>query len=349
MKRIKMLLLSLVIISLTGQLTAEDKSVWSAGNFSGLKMRSIGPALMAGRIADIAIHPENDNIWYVAVGSGNVWKTDNAGVTWSTIFEDQGSYSTGAITIDPSNPEVIWLGTGENVGGRHVGYGDGIYRSDDGGGSWTNMGLKESERISRIIIHPADSDIVWVAAQGPLWSKGGERGVYKTTDGGKNWKQTLGDKEWVGATELVIDPRNPDRLYAATWQRHRTIAAYMGGGPGTALYGSDDGGETWKFHLRILMSSMRPLSLTGGKAPSTAPPIGAPRGKNGRTPSPAPQDLTTIRSCTPRLTSLTGSISWMSESKSLRMGAKRFAVSAKCTSIPTTMPSPFAKMIQITS
>ncbi len=263
MKRIKMLLLSLVIISLTGQLTAEDKSVWSAGNFSGLKMRSIGPALMAGRIADIAIHPENDNIWYVAVGSGNVWKTDNAGVTWSTIFEDQGSYSTGAITIDPSNPEVIWLGTGENVGGRHVGYGDGIYRSDDGGGSWTNMGLKESERISRIIIHPADSDIVWVAAQGPLWSKGGERGVYKTTDGGKNWKQTLGDKEWVGATELVIDPRNPDRLYAATWQRHRTIAAYMGGGPGTALYGSDDGGETWKkFSKGLPTSNLAKIGLT---------------------------------------------------------------------------------------
>ena len=134
MKAMKTTLLALVISSLShGSLWAQDKSVWAKENFSGLELRSIGPALMAGRIADIAIHPENENIWYVAVGSGNVWKTVNAGVTWETIFEDQGSYSTGAITIDPSNPEVIWLGTGENVGGRHVGYGDGIYRSNDGG------------------------------------------------------------------------------------------------------------------------------------------------------------------------------------------------------------------------
>ena len=262
MKNRKILFFSLMITLLSITLKADEKSVWSKENFSGLKMRNIGPALMAGRIADIAIHPVNDNIWYVAVGSGNVWKTDNAGVTWSTIFDDQGSYSTGAITIDPSNPEVIWLGTGENVGGRHVGYGDGIYRSNDGGSSWTNMGLKESERISRIIVHPTDSDIVWVAAQGPLWSKGGERGIYKTTDGGKTWKQTLGDKEWVGATEIAMDPRNPDRLYAATWQRHRTIAAYMGGGPGTALYGSKDGGETWnKFSKGLPTSNLAKIGL----------------------------------------------------------------------------------------
>ena len=231
---------------LSTSLTAQSKSVWTDENFSGLKLRSIGPALMAGRIADIAIHPHDDNIWYVAVGSGNVWKTVNAGVTWTPIFDDQGSYSTGTVTIDPNNPETVWLGTGENVGGRHMGYGDGIYRSDDGGQSWTNMGLKESEHISRIIVHPNNANIIWVAAQGPLWSKGGERGVFKSIDGGNKWKQVLGDKEWVGATEMVIDPRDPERLYAATWQRHRTIAAYMGGGPGTALYKSNDGGESWE-------------------------------------------------------------------------------------------------------
>ena len=242
-------LLPLFLVSLLGVgLFAQDrdKSVWADENFSGLKLRSIGPALMAGRIADIAIHPGDDNIWYVAVGSGNVWKTVNAGVTWKPIFDDQRSYSTGCITIDPNNPDIIWLGTGENVGGRHVGYGDGIYRSDDGGESWTNMGLGESEHISRIVIHPDNSDVIWVAAQGPLWSKGGERGIFKSSDGGKSWERVLGDKEWVGATEIVIDPRNPNRLYAATWQRHRTIAAYMGGGPGTGLYRSGDGGESWE-------------------------------------------------------------------------------------------------------
>jgi len=209
-------------------------------------MRSVGPAFMAGRIADIAIHPQDESTWYVAVGSGGVWKTENAGITWSTIFDDQTVYSTGCITIDPNNPSTIWLGTGENVGGRHVSYGDGIYRSTDGGKKWKNMGLPDSEHISKIIVHPSNSDVVMVAVQGPLWSKGGERGYYKTTDGGETWNRTLGNDEWTGVTDIAIDPRNPDFVYAATWDRHRTIAAYMGGGPGTGLHRSTDGGETWE-------------------------------------------------------------------------------------------------------
>jgi photosystem II stability/assembly factor-like uncharacterized protein len=214
--------------------------------FSGLKLRNIGPAFCSGRIADIAINPNYPNEWYVAVGSGGVWKTTNAGTTWEPIFDDQGSYSIGCVTIDPQNPLVVWVGTGENVGGRHVGYGDGIYLSSDGGESWKNLGLKNSEHISKIIIHPENSDIVWVAAQGPLWNKGGNRGVYKTIDGGATWKKVLGDDEWVGATDIVIDPRNPDILYAATWQRHRNVAMYLGGGPGTGIYCSTDGGNTWE-------------------------------------------------------------------------------------------------------
>lgn len=213
--------------------------------FAALKLRNIGPAFMSGRIADIAIHPEDDNTWYIAVGSGGVWKTTNAGITWKSIFDGQGSYSIGCVTIDESNPNVIWVGTGENVGGRHVGYGDGIYKSSDGGKKWKNMGLKKSEHISKIIIHPENSDVLWVAAQGPLWAAGGERGIYKTEDGGKTWKKQLGDEEYTGATDLVIDPRDPDVLYAATWQHHRTVATYMGGGPKTALYRTDDGGENW--------------------------------------------------------------------------------------------------------
>lgn len=222
-----------------------DTDPWASDNFSGLKFRSIGPAFMSGRIADIAIHPTNENTWYVAVGSGGVWKTENAGNTWSPIFDNESCYSTGCVTLDPSNPNVVWLGTGENVGGRHASFGDGVFKSTDGGKTWKNMGLKNSEHISKIVVHPENPNTIWVAAQGPLWSKGGERGIFKSTDGGATWKHTLGDKEWTGATELVIDPRDPMVLYAATWDRHRTVAAYMGGGPGSGLWKSTDGGENW--------------------------------------------------------------------------------------------------------
>ena len=242
-KILKIVALCAFACSITFNLNAQKKA---KNPFSGLKFRNIGPAMTSGRIADIAIHPENENIWYVAVGSGGVWKTMNSGTTWKSIFDNQKVYSTGCITIDPNTPSTIWLGTGENVGGRHVGFGDGIYVSHDDGKSWKNMGLENSEHLSKIIIHPENSDVVWAASQGPLWSKGGERGIYKTKDGGKTWKRTLGDSEWVGATDMLIDPTNPDVLYAATWQRHRTVAGYLGGGPGSGLHKSIDGGETWK-------------------------------------------------------------------------------------------------------
>ena len=215
-------------------------------SLNAFKFRNIGPAFLSGRISDIAIHPNNENIWYITAGSGGVWMTDNAGTTWNPIFDNETSYSIGAIAIDPSNTNIIWVGTGENVGGRHVGYGDGIYKSSDGGKTWNNMGLKKSEHISKIIVHPNDSNVLWVAVQGPLWNSGGERGLYKTVDGGKNWYKTLGDSEWTGVTDIMIDPRDPNLIYAATWDRHRTVAAYMGGGPGSGIHKSEDGGETWK-------------------------------------------------------------------------------------------------------
>ena len=240
------ILIQVILFNFAGAGERPSKVLLSDSTFQGLKLRSIGPAFMSGRIADIAIHPTDYSTWYVAVGSGGVWKTRNGGTTWTPIFDDQSSYSIGCVTIDSNNPNVIWVGTGENVGGRHVGYGDGIYRSSDGGNSWKNMGLKESHHISKILIHPLNSDIIWVAAQGPLWSKGGDRGLYKTGDGGKTWRKTLGDDVWVGVTDIVIDPRDPDILYAATWQRHRNVAAYLGGGPGSGIYSSMDGGESWK-------------------------------------------------------------------------------------------------------
>ncbi|MDB4281238.1 glycosyl hydrolase, partial [Flavobacteriaceae bacterium] len=169
--------------------------------------------------------------------------------------DDQSTYSTGCITLDPSNPSTVWVGSGENVGGRHVAYGDGIYKSTDDGKTWKNMGLKNSEHISEIIVHPDNSDVVWVAVQGPLWSKGGERGLYKTTDGGANWKQVLGNNEWTGVTDIMVDPRNPQIIYAATWDRHRTVAALMGGGPGSGIHRSDDGGNTWRKLTNGLPSS----------------------------------------------------------------------------------------------
>jgi photosystem II stability/assembly factor-like uncharacterized protein len=228
----------------TGQ-ADNDGDDADASPYAGLAWRNIGPAFMSGRIADIAWHPDDSSVWYVAVGSGGVWKTVNAGTTWTPVFDEQPSYSIGAVSVDPSNPNTVWVGTGENVGGRHVGFGDGIYRSDDGGKSWTNMGLAESQHISRIIVHPQDSDVVWVAVQGPLWSAGGERGLYLTTDGGATWEKTLGGGEWTGVTDVVIDPRDPDVLYAATWQHHRTVAAYMGGGPESGVHRSSDGGRSW--------------------------------------------------------------------------------------------------------
>ncbi len=236
---------------LTSAVLADEKSPdaeatkFNAGTLSGIKLRNIGPAIMSGRIADIAIDTERPNTWYVAAGSGGLWKTTNGGTTWSPIFDDYGSYSIGCVTIDPSDRHTIWVGTGENVGGRHVGFGDGVYRSLDGGQSFKNMGLTATEHIGKILVDPRDSDVVYVAAQGPLWSAGGERGLYKTTDGGVTWKQILAAGEYTGVTDVSFDPRNPDVLYGVTHQRHRTVWALINGGPETGIFKSVDAGENW--------------------------------------------------------------------------------------------------------
>jgi photosystem II stability/assembly factor-like uncharacterized protein len=214
--------------------------------FKGLAFRGIGPAMISGRITDVAVNPKNNATWYVTTASGSVWKTINAGTTWTPIFDDQGSYSIGCVTLDPGNPLTVWIGTGENNSQRSVAYGDGVYRSSDGGTSWENLGLKNSEHIAKILIDPRDSSRVLVAAQGPLWAPGGDRGLYETKDGGKTWKAILTVDENTGVTDVVRDPRNPDVLYAATYQRRRHIWTLIDGGPGSGIWKTVDGGANWK-------------------------------------------------------------------------------------------------------
>jgi len=250
MKKIYYIAILLLFMTPSIAISAEKEEKHEPGfneaTLKGLEWRGIGPALMAGRVADIAVNHQDRSTWYVAVGSGGVWKTDNRGTTWKPVFDSEGSYSIGSITIDPNNPDTVWVGTGENVSGRHVGFGDGIYKSLDGGESWTNMGLKDSQHIGMIKVDPRDSNIVYVAVQGPLWSPGGERGLYKTTNGGKTWVLILSAGEYTGANEVHLDPRNPDVIFASLHQRFRNVAALMDGGPESGIHKSTDGGESWR-------------------------------------------------------------------------------------------------------
>lgn len=223
--------------------TPKDK--YDASTFAGLELRGIGPALVSGRVIDIAVDPRHHDTWYIAVAAGGIWKTVNAGTTFEPIFDGEASYSIGCITIDPNDSLVIWAGSGENNSQRSVSWGDGVYKSVDGGKSWTNVGLKTSEHIGKIVVDPRDSNVVYVAAQGPLWNAGGERGLYKTTDGGKTWKASLTISENTGVTDVVLDPSNPDILYAAAYQRRRHVYTLINGGPESALYKSTDAGATW--------------------------------------------------------------------------------------------------------
>lgn len=221
---------------------------------SGLKWRSIGPAMTSGRIADFAVNPGNHSEWYVAVASGNVWKTVNNGTTFKPVFDKYSSYSTSVITIDPNNPNLLWLGCGENNHQRALGYGDGVYKSEDGGESWKNMGLKESRHIGGIVVDPRNSNVVFVAAEGSAWGPGGERGLYKTIDGGETWSLVLEISENTGVNNVVMDPVDPDVMYATSEQRRRHVFTKIGGGPESAVYRSIDGGETWNKAMEGLPS-----------------------------------------------------------------------------------------------
>lgn len=225
---------------------AQDGRSVDASHLSFLRARNLGGSFMSGRIVEVAVDPVDDATWYVAAASGGVWKTENAGVTWSPVFDRYGSYSIGTVVVDPGNRFTVWVGTGENNSQRSVGYGDGIYKSLDGGRSFTRMGLENSEHIARIVVDPRNSDRVLVAAQGPLWREGGDRGIYLTEDGGESWRRTLEVDEHTGASDLVMDPRDPDVLYAATYQRGRRVWTLVNGGPGSGIWKSTDGGESWR-------------------------------------------------------------------------------------------------------
>lgn len=218
----------------------------TSGQVSGLKWRGIGPAFTSGRIADFAVNPENHSEYYVAVASGHIWKTENNGNTFDPVFDNYGAYSMGCLAMDPNNHHVVWAGTGENNHQRALGYGNGVYKTMDGGKRWKNMGLKESRQIGKILIDPRNSDVVYVAAEGSVWGPGGDRGLYKTTDGGATWERVLEISEHTGINDMVMDPRNPDVIYASSEQRRRHVHTKIGGGPESGIHKTTDGGKTWK-------------------------------------------------------------------------------------------------------
>jgi photosystem II stability/assembly factor-like uncharacterized protein len=214
--------------------------------FKGLKFRSIGPAFTSGRIADFAVNPTNPPEYYVGVASGHIWKTLNAGITWEPVFDNYGAYAIGCLAMDPTNSNVVWAGTGENNFQRALGYGDGVYKTVDGGKSWKNMGLKESRQIGVILIDPKHPDTVYVAAEGSVWGPGGDRGLFKTIDGGQTWQKILNISENTGINSLVMDPRDPNVIIASAEQRRRHVHTKIAGGPESGLHKTTDGGKTWR-------------------------------------------------------------------------------------------------------
>ncbi|MEM7280646.1 MAG: glycosyl hydrolase, partial [Pseudomonadota bacterium] len=249
----------LVLIFSSAPVTADDKHP-----LAQLPLRTIGPAITSGRISDFAFHPQKKHVFYAAVASGGLWKTENNGTTWKPLFDGEGSYALGVVELAPSDVNTVWVGSGENNSQRSVGFGDGVYKSVDGGVTWKNMGLKDSGHISQIWIHPENADVVLVAAQGPLWNSGGDRGLYKTTDGGSSWTAILTVDENTGVNEFVVDPRNHDRILASTYQRRRHVWTLINGGPESGVHYTTDGGANWmKISAGLPKDNMGRIGLAG--------------------------------------------------------------------------------------
>jgi photosystem II stability/assembly factor-like uncharacterized protein len=245
MKRLLIAALAALSVTFAGRAQSPSPVGLNADTFSDFQFRTLGPSLTTGRVSDVDIDPQNTNVWYVATAAGGVWKTENRGNTWTPIFDNYGSYSIGCVVVDPKNSNVVWVGTGENNNQRSVSFGDGVYKSTDAGKTFTRVGLENSEHIQNIVIDPRNSDVVYVTAIGPLWAPGGDRGLYKTTDGGKTWKAVLTISPDTGVTDMAMNPKNPDVIYAAALQRRRAVGQLIGGGPESALYKTTNGGRTW--------------------------------------------------------------------------------------------------------
>ena len=211
---------------------------------SSFRFRSIGPAAMGGRVDDIAVAATNHSIIYIGYATGGVFRSVNAGTTFEPVFERYGSASIGALAIDPANPDIVYVGTGEPNNRQSSTFGDGLYKSTDGGKTFANIGLGETQTIARIVIDPKHTEIVYVAVPGHLFGSSPDRGVYKTTDGGKTWNKIKYIDENTGFTDIAMDPKDPNTLYAASYQRRRSGCCFNGGGPGSALWKTDNGGKS---------------------------------------------------------------------------------------------------------
>ena len=224
---------------------AQEPPAITANSLKGLEFRSIGPTLTTGRIQDIEIDPRNPSVWYVASAFGGLWKTENRGITFSPIFDSGGAFTLCCVVVDPRDSNIVWLGTGENTSQRSAHFGDGVYKSTDAGKTWKRVGLQASEHIGKILIDPRRTSVVYVAAQGPLFSPGGERGLYKTTDGGESWTAVLTISADTGISDIIFDPRDPDVIFASAYQRRRAVGQMVGGGPEGGIYKSTNAGKTW--------------------------------------------------------------------------------------------------------
>ena len=239
------LVLAATAILAAGQGPGAPSDGLTADVLKGIELRSIGPTLATGRIVDVQIDPKNPNVWYVVSAFGGLWKTVNRGVTFTPVFDDGGSFTLCCIAIDPKDSNVLFLGTGESNSQRSAHFGDGVYKSTDAGATWKRVGLETSEHIGKILIDPRNSSVVYVASQGPLWSPGGERGLFKTTDGGATWSAVLTISPDTGISDIVFDPKNPDIIFASAYQRRRAVGQMIGGGPEGGIFKTTNAGKTW--------------------------------------------------------------------------------------------------------
>jgi photosystem II stability/assembly factor-like uncharacterized protein len=289
MKRVAVLA-GAAAVALTAIVAGQDGGGFNAQALKGLELRSIGPSLATGRIQDIEIDPKNPSVWYVASAFGGLWKTVNRGITFTPVFDEQGSFTLCCVVVDPKDSNVVWVGSGENSSQRSAHFGDGVYKSTDAGETWTRVGLATSEHIGRILIDPRNTNTVYVASQGPLWSAGGERGLYKTTDGGATWTAVLTISPDTGISDIVFDPRNPDVIYASAYQRRRAVGQMIGGGPEGGLYKTTNAGRTWtKLSKGLPKDDVGRAALAiDPRRPSTVFALISAKGPRGRGFGPQP-------------------------------------------------------------